>query len=102
MNANWRPVFAGADGDRPFKLQEYNDGGDRALKVVTTYGKDEILGDGVATIGLPVSADEEMHIDAQTPEELHAKLLENGFSEIVAAQIVRHARLPSSDQNDRN
>lgn len=102
MNANWRPVFSGADGARPFKLQEYNDGEQRALRVVTTYGKDQILADGVATIGLPVSADEEMHIDAQTPEELHEQLLENGFSELVAAEIVRHARLPLANHNDGN
>ncbi len=94
MYANWKHIYSGTDGDRPFRLEEYRDSESRALRVETTYGEPQILAQGIATVGLPVAADEMMRIEAETPAELHKELLENGFSPLVAAEITRHAQLP--------
>jgi hypothetical protein len=90
--AYWRPVFEGSDGDRPAKLLAYDDGGfTRGFKVVTTYGKDQIIAEGVATIRLPVCADEEMKLEDDTPAGLKQQMLENDFSMQIANEVERLA-----------
>ncbi|VVE14550.1 MULTISPECIES: hypothetical protein [Pandoraea] len=94
----WKTVFAGTVDDRPVKLKEYNDDdGARELRVETNYGEDQILGGDVPGViaGAPVSADDTMHVDASTPEELELNLIElGGFSPAGAKEIASHAWLP--------
>lgn len=93
----WQKVFDGRIEERPVVLKEYDDGdGGRELRVETNYGKDQIIGGDVpgVTAGAPVSADEEMHVDASTPEELEQNLVEQaGFSAAGAKEIARIGRL---------
>ena len=94
--SNWTPIFDGTIDGRPVALKEWKDGEGRQLKVETNYGEDVILGDGVrGVIGLPVSADDKMVVEASTPEELERDLIEQGgFSPAGAKEIARHAWLP--------
>uniref|UniRef100_UPI003BEF0A9B hypothetical protein n=1 Tax=Burkholderia arboris TaxID=488730 RepID=UPI003BEF0A9B len=59
-------------------------------------GKDQIVGDVPGAIGYPVSADDTMHVEGSTPEELEQNLIELGeFSAAGAKEIARHATLPN-------
>ncbi|MCX4152009.1 MULTISPECIES: hypothetical protein [Paraburkholderia] len=63
----WQKIFDGRIEERPVILKEYDDGdGGRELRVETNYGKDQIVGGDApgVTAGAPVSADDEMHVDA--------------------------------------
>lgn len=92
--------LAGTVDNRPVKLKEYNDGdgeNPRELRVETNYGEDQLLGADVPGVigGASVSADDPMFVDALTPEELEANLVEQGgFSTEGAKEIARHALLP--------
>ncbi|WP_425952992.1 hypothetical protein [Ralstonia pseudosolanacearum] len=93
----WITRFEGTVEDRPVKVSEYNDGeGERGLRVETNYGKDQILGESVRGViaGVPVSADDTMHVEATTPEELESALIEEGFTPAGAKEIARHVILP--------
>lgn len=95
--SNWKIIFTGTIDGRPVTIKEYADDDGRALKVETNYGKDQILGDVPGVIGVPVSADDTMHIDATTPEELKQNLVTQGdFSEDAAKEIARLARDPAA------
>jgi len=94
----WKPIFEGTVEGRPVKLREYNDGeGTRELRVETNYGEDQMIGGNVPGViaGAPVSADDIMHVDATTPEELERALIKDGgFLPAGAKEIARHAALP--------
>ncbi|MFJ1258781.1 hypothetical protein [Cupriavidus sp. CuC1] len=64
----------------------------------TNYGKDQILADGLpCVVGLPVSADDKMHVEASTADELENSLVEEGgFSPEAAKEIARQAREPGA------
>ncbi|WP_042875639.1 hypothetical protein [Cupriavidus necator] len=93
---NWKPIFDGTIDGRPVTLKEWKDDEGRQLQVETNYGEDQILGDGIpGVIGVPVSADDKMLVDASTPDELERNLIEQGgFSPAGAKEIARHAWLP--------
>lgn len=101
MEANymsrWKPIFSGTYEDRPVVLEEWDDGDGRSLRVVTNYGKDQLLGDGIPdVIPAPVGANDTMHVEAATVEELEINLMQEGeFSPASARDIARHARRPA-------
>jgi len=94
----WKTIFEGVVEGRPVVLKEYDDGdGSRELRVETNYGSDQMIGDIPGVIGYPVSADDSMHVDASTPEELVQKLIELGaFSVEAAKDIARHGWSPKN------
>lgn len=92
----WQTVFDGRIEARPVIVKVYDDGdAPRELRVVTNYGKDEILGDGVRDVvaGAPVSAADPVEFDASSPDELAQRLTaESGFSAAAVKEIVAIAR----------
>jgi len=96
MSSNWKTIFTGTIDNRPVVLKEYEDEEGRALRVETNYGTDQIIGDGIeGVIGLPVSADDEMRVEASTPDELAQNLIDGGFSSEGAKEIARLAEKPA-------
>lgn len=95
--SNWNNLFKGMIDGRPVTLKEWRDEDGRALRVETNYGEDQILGDVPGAIGVPVSADDTMHVDATTPQELeHNLVTQGGFSPKGAKEIARLAQEPST------
>lgn len=93
MNQNWNSVFAGTIESRPVKLLVWDDGESQSYRVETNYNRDQFIGDAPGVIGVPVSADDIMHIDGETADELQGLLVTHGeFSQHAAAELVSHVR----------
>lgn len=93
----WQTVFNGRIEARPVIVKVYDDGdAPRELRVVTNYGRDQILGAEVRDViaGAPVSADDPVEFDASSPDELAQRLTaESGFSAAAVKEIAAVARL---------
>lgn len=94
--SRWNQLFKGTIENRPVTLEEWIDEEAHALRVVTNYGRDQLLGDGIPdVIPAVVSSDEAMHVEATSAEDLEVQLVQDGeFSPVAAREIASHARRP--------
>lgn len=93
MNQDWKRTFTGSIGGRPVETEVYVDGG---YRVRTTQGADSpgtVDGEpGSLTVIPPTEKGTTVEIDGDTLDEVRDQLIEEGFTEAEAIEIVGHLK----------
>jgi hypothetical protein len=97
MESPWKSKYKGGVGGRPVEAEVHDEGG---YRVRTTQGEDaegEVASDaGSITIIPPTERGRVIDIEGETKEEVRDQLVEAGFSDAEADEIIR--RLEASQE----